>query len=64
MQDKYGNRLDLGMIVNVINQPDLFDSNGWIVYEFVDVGIFTHIFLKHCITHEIRIFDGKDIERS
>jgi len=63
MQDNSGKRLDLGMIVSVINHSDLFDSNGWIVYEFVDVGIFTHIFLKHCITQEIRIFESKDIER-
>jgi hypothetical protein len=65
MIDRNGNKLDIGSIVRIINQTNIpFDVEGWIVSDFIEVGIFTHIFLKHCITHEIRIFDSKDIERT
>ena len=63
MQDKNGKLLDLGMIVSIINQPDLFDSHGWILIDFIEMGVHTYYFLQHCVTQEIRLFESKDIER-
>jgi len=63
MKDRLGNRIDIGMIVHVVGQPDIFFDDNWVLVDFLEMGIFTHYILRNCFSNEIKIFDSKDIER-
>lgn len=63
MQDKNGFRLNEGMIVHVLNHPEIAEGENWVVHDFIEAGIFVFIILRNCMTNEIRIFDSPDIER-
>lgn len=62
MKDHNNHTVHEGEVVRVINHPEIFTKESWVVIDFI--AITKDFVLQEYLSHEIKVFNYIDVERS